>query len=142
GLRRRGDHPGRMRRRCGGRDPVSEAENAPRRHHLADGHLPFAYHDWTASYAHRGQRAAGDISFDLEHAGPPHLEALLDHPPQRAVATRVARREVAGQRRARTARRGIFWDRDSRTEHSRVHVRSRPLATHREDEDILRPRTV
>src|SRR5262245_52307498 len=58
---------------------------------------PFLHHYRLAPNPHRSDRAVLLVRLQLENARTAHLEALLHDPAQRAVATRIARGEIAAQ---------------------------------------------
>src|SRR4029079_2660101 len=82
-------------------------------------HLAFANDHCLSPDPGGGRLAVLLVDFDLENAWTAHLEALFDDPTQRTVRLRIARREIAAERNAGTARRGILGDVDQ----GRVHAR-------------------
>src|SRR5689334_12165791 len=71
--------------------------------------------------AYGGDTSRALVGFDLEDARSSHLEALFDHPPQRAVARRASG-EIPGEASARRSRRRVLDDGYRGTIHARAHV--------------------
>src|SRR5512142_471764 len=107
-----------------------------------ESHRPFAHQHGAAADANSGRRAIRLVGLDLENAGAPHLEPLLHDPAERAVATGIPRREIAGECDTRASRRRVLGHTDVRRVHPGANVVARVLGVHREHEHLLAPAAV